>query len=140
MLNGDAFYNEARKYNRAFNDNRWISPAHPGDGKTPYFTNGYTNAWTQSDYIISSASYFSLREVLLGYSIPPRLTRKWNLNTVRFYFSAQNLYYHFPKDYKGINPEARTTTGVYNTPLMDGYQRGAFPINRTLLFGLNMNF
>ncbi len=140
LLNGDAFYNEARKYNRAYNNNRWVSPANPGDGKTPYFTNGYSNAWTQSDYIVEDASYWALREVLLGYTLPAKLVQKTKLASVRFYMSAQNLYYHFAKNYRGINPEARNTTGVYATPLADGYQRGAFPINKAVLFGVDINF
>ncbi|MBC7722111.1 MAG: SusC/RagA family TonB-linked outer membrane protein, partial [Pedobacter sp.] len=140
VLNGDAFYNEARKYNRAFNTNRWISPANPGDGKTPYFTNGYTNAWTQSDYIVQDASYYALREVLLGYTLPAKWVKKISLNKVRFYFSAQNLFYHSAKNYIGINPEARNNGGSYASPLLDGYSRGAFPINQTFLFGIDLNF
>ncbi len=140
MMNGDGFYNEARKYNRAFNNNRWISPANPGDGKTPYFTNGYTNAWTQSDYLVTSASYWALREVIAGYTIPVKNMKRMHLNSARFYASIQNLYYHFPKGYVGLNPEARSTAGTYASPLLDGYQRGAFPINRSFLIGLDLNF
>ena len=140
MLNGDAFYNEARKYNRDYTVNRWISPNNPGDGKTPYFTNGYTNAWTQSDYIISDASYFALREVIVGYRLPISKTNKMKINGARLYMSIQNLYYHFASDYIGLNPEARTNTGAYASPLLDGYQRGAFPVNRSILFGVDFNF
>jgi len=140
IMNGDGFYNESRKYNRAFNTNRWVSPANPGDGKTPYFTNGYTNAWTQSDYLITSASYWALREVIVGYTIPVKGIKRMKLNSARFYTSIQNLYYHFPKGYVGLNPEARNTGGVYSSPLLDGYQRGAFPINRAVLIGLDINF
>lgn len=140
VLNGDAYYNESRKYNRSFSQNRWISPANPGDGKTPYFTNGYTNSWTQSDYIVQDASYYALREVLLGYTLPVRVNKRIGMNAVRFYFSAQNLYYHMAKNYKGVNPEAKNSGGAYASPLMDGYQRGAFPINKTFLFGIDLNF
>jgi len=140
VINGDGFYNEARKYNISYNTNRWISPANPGDGKTPYFTNGYTNSWTQSDYIIYDASYFTLREVLIGYTLPANVIKKIKLNNVRFYISGQNLYYGFAKDYIGINPEARSNSGLYASPLLDGYQRGAFPINKTILFGVDLNF
>jgi len=140
MMNGDGFYNEARKYNRSFNTNRWISPANPGDGKTPYFTNGYTNAWTQSDYLITSASYWALREVIMGYTIPVKTIKRMRLSSARFYASLQNVYYHFPKGYVGLNPEARNTAGLYASPLLDGYQRGAFPINRSILIGLDLNF
>jgi TonB-dependent starch-binding outer membrane protein SusC len=140
LMNGDGFYNEARKYNRAFIDNRWISPANPGDGKTPYFTNGYTNAWTQSDYLISDASYFALREVLLGYTLPEKWIKKIRFDNLRFYCSAQNLFFRSAKDYTGINIEARNNTAQYASPLIDGYQRGTFPVNRTILFGIDLGF
>jgi TonB-dependent starch-binding outer membrane protein SusC len=140
VMNGDGFYNEARKFNRAFTDNRWISPANPGDSKTPYFTNGYTNAWTQSDYLISSASYYALREVLVGYTFPKSWVKRMHFNSVRLYFSAQNLFFRAAKDYTGLNIEARTNTAAYASPLLDGYQRGAFPVNRTILFGIDLSF
>ncbi len=140
VLNGDGFYNEARKYNKAFTENRWISPANPGDGKTPYFTNGYTNAWTQSDYLLSSASYLALRELLIGYTLPKNIADKAHLNGVRVYASVQNLFFKAASDYKGLNIEARSNAGPYASPLIDGYQRGAFPTNRTTLVGVELNF
>lgn len=140
LLNGDGFYNEARKINRNVNANRWISPNNPGDGKTPYYTNGYSSAWTQSDYIVQDASYYALREVLVGYTIPAKLVNKVKLGSVRVYFSAQNLFFHTAAGYKGLNVEARSNTGLYASPLLDGYQRGAFPNNQTFLFGLDVNF
>jgi TonB-dependent starch-binding outer membrane protein SusC len=140
VLNGDGFYNEARKINQEFISNRWISPSNPGDGKTPYFTNGYTNAWTESDYLLTDASYFALREVLVGYSIPKNWIKRMHLSNVRGYFSAQNLLFKANKDYKGLNIEARNTTLQYNNPFISGYQRGAFPTNRTIIFGLDINF
>jgi TonB-dependent starch-binding outer membrane protein SusC len=62
------------------------------------------------------------------------------LGSGRFYFSAQNLYYHMASGYRGINPEARFNSGPYATPLTDGYQRGSYPLPRTFLFGLDINF
>jgi TonB-dependent starch-binding outer membrane protein SusC len=140
VLNGDGFYNEARKINQEFIANRWISPSNPGDGKTPYFTNGYTNAWTESDYLLTDASYFALREVLVGYSLPKEWVKHMHLSNVRAYFSAQNLFFKANKDYKGLNIEARNTNAQYANPFVGGYQRGAFPTNRTIIFGLDINF
>ncbi len=140
VLNGDGFYNEARRINQAFISNRWISPSNPGDGKTPYFTNGYTNAWTESDYLLTDASYYALREVLIGYSFPKHWMKHVNVSNVRAYFSAQNLFFNANKEYKGLNIEARNTTAQYANPLVSGYQRGAFPTNRTIIFGLDINF
>ncbi len=140
LLNGDAFYNEARKFNSNYNANRWISPNNPGDGKTPYYTNGYANAWTQSDYIVQDASYYALREVLVGYTLPAKMINKIKLSSVRFYMSGQNLFFHAASNYKGLNIEARNNTAQYASPLLDGYQRGAFPLNRTIIFGLDIKF
>jgi TonB-dependent starch-binding outer membrane protein SusC len=140
VLNGDGFYNEARRINQAFISNRWISPNNPGDGKTPYFTNGYTNAWTESDYLLSDASYYALREVLVGYTLPKNWTKRLHLANVRAYMSAQNLFFRANKDYKGFNIEGRNNNAQYANPFISGYQRGAFPTNRTILFGLDINF
>jgi hypothetical protein len=62
------------------------------------------------------------------------------MNSLRFYFAAQNLYYHFAKGYRGINPEANSNSGPYNTPLVDGYQRGAFPVNKAYMIGAGLTF
>ena len=38
------------------------------------------------------------------------------------------------------NPEARTRpTNAYNSPLVEGYSRGGFPLQRTISFGLNFS-
>jgi hypothetical protein len=59
---------------------------------------------------------------------------------VRAYFSAQNLIYLMGSNYRGVNPEARTTSGVYDNPLIDGYQRGVFPLERTFTLGIDVTF
>jgi hypothetical protein len=72
--------------------------------------------------------------------MPKRWTDKAKINSMRLYFSGQNLFFHAAKSFRALNPEARVSTGPYNTPLIDGYQRGAFPINRAFLFGIDVNF
>jgi hypothetical protein len=59
---------------------------------------------------------------------------------MRIYFSGQNLFFHSASGYRGINPEARMTSGNYSTPLIDGYQRGSFPMAKTYLLGIDLNF
>lgn len=138
LINGDANYNETKRINKNYIQNRWLSPANPGDGKTPYSTNGFN--WMLTDYVVEDASYYALREVIVGYTLPAKVIRLAHMNSARFYFSAQNLYYHFANGYRGINPEAQYTTSQYATPLVDGYQRGSFPLPRTILFGVDINF
>jgi TonB-linked SusC/RagA family outer membrane protein len=138
LVNGDVNYNESKRYNKTYSANRWISPNNPGDGRTPYSTIGFN--WMLTDYSVEDASYYALREILLGYKLPVTWARKIGLSSLRLYASAQNLFFHFPKGYRGLNPEARTNSAAYASPLIDGYQRGAFPTSRSFLFGIDINF
>jgi TonB-linked SusC/RagA family outer membrane protein len=138
LVNGDPNYNETKRYNKNYNSNRWLSPMFPGDGKTPYSTIGFN--WMLTDYVVEDASYYALREVIVGYTLPSKLAKAAHLGSARIYFSAQNLYFHSAKGYRGINTEARFTSGPYSTPLVDGYQRGSFPMPKTFLFGIDINF
>lgn len=139
LINGDPNYNEIKRSVAAFNTtDKWLSPLNPGDGKTPYYTAGFN--WMLTDYVVEDASYQSIREVILGYTLPKQLLKKMRLGSVRFYANAQNLLFLTAKGYRGLNPEAGRGSGVYNTPLIDGYQRGAYPINRSFRFGIDLSF
>lgn len=138
IINGDANYNESRRINETYVKNRWVSPLFPGDGKTPYFTNGFN--WMLTDYVVEDGSYICLREVTLGYTLPKKLAQRVKLGSLRFYCSGQNLHMWMAKNYRGLNPEARLTSGPYASPLILGYQRGVFPLARTVVFGLDINF
>jgi len=137
LINGDPNYNETKRYNKNYNSNRWLSPMFPGDGQTPYSTVGFN--WMLTDYVVEDASYYALREVVIGYTFKG-LAKRAHIGNIRAYFSAQNLYYHSAKGYRGINTEARFTTGPYSSSLVDGYQRGSFPMPKTFLFGIDINF
>ncbi len=139
LVNGDANYLEIKRTTRIYSENRWVSALNPGDGKTPIANVGFQN-WLLTDYALEDASYWALRDILVGYTLPKKWTKNINLGTVRFYFTAQNLHYNFANGFRALNPEARTTSGPYNTPLIDGYQRGAFPVNKSFLFGADINF
>jgi TonB-linked SusC/RagA family outer membrane protein len=138
LINGDPNYNESRRTIKTYNQNRWVSAKFPGDGKTPFSTLGYN--WMLTDYVIEDASYFSLRDVNIGYTIPADFMKKLKVNSLRFYLSAQNLYFKTAKGYRGLNPEGRFTNGSYSSVLIDGYQRGSFPIPKTVLLGIDINF
>ncbi len=139
LVNGDGNYNEIKRYNKNYNTNRWLSPMFPGDGKTPYSTNGFN--WLLTDYAVEDASYYALREVVIGYSLPKTFSKRMHVSNVRFYLSAQNLYFHSASGYRGINAEGRfASSGPYANPAIDGYQRGSFPMPKTYLFGIDIGF
>lgn len=139
IINGDANYLEVKRIVRQFSANRWVSALNPGDGRTPPANIGFSN-WLLTDYTVEDASYWALRDLLFGYTLPGNWAKSARLGSVRIYFSAQNLYYNFADGFRALNPEARTTSGQYDTPLIDGYQRGAFPVNKSFLFGVDINF
>lgn len=138
LINGDHNYNESKRFNRAVTDNRWLSEMYPGDGKTPYLTNGVN--WMLTDYVVENASYASLRSAILGYTFQQKALSKVGIKALRIYGSGENLLYFMGKGYRGVNPEARTISGTYNNPLISGYQRGGFPLMRTYTLGLDFNF
>lgn len=139
LINGDPNYNEVKRTVANFNTtNKWLSPLNPGDGKTPYYTAGFN--WMLTDYVVEDASYVALREVIAGYTVPKKFVKKIHLNAVRVYATAQNLLYLAAKGYRGLNPEATFQSGAYVSPLVDGYQRGSFPINKSFRFGIDLSF
>lgn len=140
VLNGDGYYQETKKINKAYTANRYISAEYPGDGKTPTFANGNGMQWELTDYLLQEASYGALKDLTVGYRFNKKQLRPIHLNTIRIYLSGQNLFYVWGKGYKGINPEARYTSNQYTSPLVDGYQRGGFPIQRTYTIGVEIGF
>ncbi len=139
LINGDPNYDETKKLVKSYNTNRWVSPMFPGDGKTPNYNKAAFN-WMLTDYVVEDASYYSLREMNIGYTVSESAVKSMGLSSCRIYCSAQNLYFHSAKGYRGINPEGRFSNGVYGSALIGGYQRGSFPIPKTILFGIDIGF
>ncbi|WP_417290331.1 SusC/RagA family TonB-linked outer membrane protein [Corallibacter sp.] len=133
---GDGYYTEPRYLHKDFVDGRWFNENFPATKPREKLGRD----WVLTDYLIQDASYISLREVILGYSIPSKFLDKVKLDKVRVFASAQNLLYLMSDDFFGLNPEALNTSGVYNSPLISGYQRGAYPIQKQFTFGIDINF
>lgn len=144
LINGNAYYNEQLRMNKAYTKDRFVSPMYPGDGQTVYSTTTSGGNLMLTDYVIEDASYIALREFSIGYALPGKISNLLHISNLRAYASATNLIYLMGSDYRGINPEARKTgtsnNADYGDPLIDGYQRGAFPLNRTFTIGLDFTF
>ena len=87
--------------------------------------------------VISSAGYFSLRNVNLGYTLKEDVVAKFGMSSLRIYATGQNLIYITSNDYHGFNPEYVDSN---NTPTSYGAQRAGTPLFSTYSFGLNLNF
>jgi hypothetical protein len=142
LIDGNLNYNETLRSTAAYLANRWVSPMFPGDGMTTLDKNTSGGDLLLSSHGLQDASYLAMRECTFGYSFSNKIVKSIGLNKFRVYFSGNNLIYLMAPGYKGINPEARMTSGPYSSafPLVDGYQRGSFPLNRTYTVGLDINF
>jgi len=95
-------------------------------------TGGNTNRLF-SDYFVEDASFLRIQNIQLGYSLTPEVIQKAGISKVRLYVAANNLY-TFTK-YKGYDPGA--SNGL---PIGGGIDDGFYPIPRTYMLGLNINF
>ena len=68
---------------------------------------------SSSDRFLTDASYLSLQNVNFGYTMPVSLTRKAQIENVRFYVSADNLFVWSQR--KGLDPRQSITGSVTNS-------------------------
>lgn len=128
-----------RNYERTLSDaNRlnYVLDRWTGEGSTnstPRVTTGATSNNVLSSYFVEDASYFRIQNVQLGYSLSPSVTQKAGISKLRLYAGVNNLY-TFTK-YKGFDPGASS-----GAPIGGGIDYGFYPIPRTYLMGLNINF
>ena len=80
-----------------------------------------------NSYFLKDASYFRLKNITLGYTLPKMWTSKLALSRVRVYFSGDNLL--TITSYKGLDPERAS----------DG-RDAMYPQNKIYSFGINVEF
>lgn len=95
----------------------------------PLFGAGSKNFQT-SDRYLQNAAYMRIKNIQIGYTLPMSIASKIGANRIRFYFSAENLA-TFTKMNKIFDPEA--TGGDWGPGKI-------YPLQRTVSFGLNLNF
>ena len=129
LLNGEANFNSYAEFN-----NRWVSPAQPGNGIIPRADRNsalHGNNFRPSSFQVENGSYFRLRNLTLGYEFAiPNVSKK-----VRVYVSGTNLIIW--TKYLGFNPEVQQQS---SNSLVPGEDYGAYPISRTFLLGFNVTF
>ncbi len=84
-----------------------------------------------SSYYVEKASFLKMRTLKLGYNVPKKWTGGLGVN---IYGQIENAFVW--SGYSGIDPEV-TYAGNSNFP---GIDRGVYPLPRTYLLGLTLNF
>jgi hypothetical protein len=88
-----------------------------------------------SDWAVEDGSFLRLNTLSLGYSLPSEIVKKVNIQNVRIYASAYNVF--ILTKYSGFDPEVSSRR---NTVLTPGLDYSAYPKSRQLIFGLNLTF
>ena len=113
-----------------FTNNRWTETNHQGTkpraGATDY------DKYLMSDAVVYDGSYFKIKQIQLGYSLPKNLLKKVQIDNVRVYGSLEDFFTF--TSYPGFDPE---TTGTGSSL---GIDKGVYPNSKKLVFGLSVSF
>jgi TonB-linked SusC/RagA family outer membrane protein len=132
LSNGEANFNSYAIWNE-----RWKSAEEPGNGSIPRAdreSGRHGNNMRPSSFQVEDGSFIRLRNVTLGYTFPAKTFLKGNIDKLRLYVTGSNLI--TLTDYLGYNPEVSNIAGS----LTPGEDYGAYPLNKTIVFGINLNF
>lgn len=86
----------------------------------------------KSSMQLYSGSYFKIKQLQLGYTIPASLTRKIAISKLRVFISLDNFF--CITSYPGMDPESVSATSAI------GMDYGDYPSPKTLTFGANLSF
>lgn len=87
----------------------------------------------RSSAMVYNGSFFKIKQIQLGYTLPKSITQKAYMQNVRAYISLDD-YFTFTK-YPGLDPE--TCTQEYNCP---GLDKGAYPNMKKIVLGFSITF
>lgn len=111
--------------------NRWTPTNTNTDVKAAY----QDPAITISDRFIEDATYYRLKNISLGYTIPSKIVKKANIKSLRIYVSAQNALTW--TNYTGYDPEVSLNG---QSLINKGVDSGVYPNNKSYQVGLSLSF
>jgi TonB-dependent starch-binding outer membrane protein SusC len=88
-----------------------------------------------SDRWVEDASFLKIQTVTLGYTLPRSVTERIRVQRLRIYMTGKNLYTFTP--YSGYEPEHGA---LENNALLSGIDLGNYPVPRSIVFGVNLDF
>lgn len=88
-----------------------------------------------SSYFVEDGSYLRVKSVSLSYDVPRKIISKLGINHLQPYFTASNLLTW--TSYSGMDPEVNQ---YGNNGAVQGIDWGTYPLNRSFVFGLKLEF
>lgn len=84
--------------------------------------------------LVFEGTYANFQNITIGYSFPKTILLRMKMNQIRIYTSIQNAL--LITKYPGYNPEVNSSG---NSALSQGVDAGAYPLTRTISFGINVS-
>ena len=124
-------YAASNRLKEVFYDNRWT--AENKNGTVPRAGANDMDKYACSSAMVYDGSFFKIKQIQLGYTLPKSLINKVFLSHARIYASLDD-FFTFSK-YPGFDPEAATnaTSGM-------GIDKGGYPTSKKVVLGLNIEF
>lgn len=124
-------YQTANVMKEIFYDNRWTTSN--TTGTVPKAGANNMEKYITSDAMVYDGSYFKIKQIQLGYTLPKTWLKKVCIDNLRLYCSLDD-FFTFTK-YPGFDPEASSdsTSGM-------GIDKGGYPASKKVVFGLNVTF
>ena len=124
-------YATSNKMKEVMFDNRW-TPSNP-NGTVPRAGANDIEKYVDSSAMIYDGSYFKIKQIQLGYTLPKNLLGKVGISHTRVYASLDDFFTF--SGYPGFDPEAaaNATTGM-------GVDKGAYPTSKKVVLGFNIEF
>ncbi|HUX55327.1 MAG TPA: TonB-dependent receptor [Bacteroidales bacterium] len=132
-------YHEGRNYLAEIN-NRWRSEEDPGDGyhyKLSTKIDGYEK--TVSSYWLEDGTYYRLKDVTIGYSLPKIISSKIGVSNARVFFNGANLL--TISNSRVFDPENFQNNSASNSLYFGvGGGQNTYPSAKIYSFGINVEF
>lgn len=125
-------------------EDRWTLNNTDATKPSPTVFLGGHALYATSDHWVFNSSYFKIKQIQLGYTLPPDLTKKAKISSLRIFASLEN-FFTFTK-YPGNDPEsmAGTAAGMnyYGFTVGGGLSvdQVQYPSMKQISFGVNVSF
>jgi TonB-linked SusC/RagA family outer membrane protein len=135
---GNDVYNNLTRIDRPrgnklkiFYDDRW-TPTNTTASKPRPNANGEDKYWISSDAVMDG-SFFKVKQIQLGYTLPKTISKKLSMSSLRVYASLEDAI--VITSYPGFDPEASAGSST-----LLGVDKGSYPNSMKALFGINVTF
>lgn len=129
LWDGFAYVNTKRHLYESWTADRYAS----GDKITmPIITRDVTQLHLPNSAFLENGSYFRMKSLSIGYSLPSNFGSRIGLRGARIYAQTTNLF--TITSYSGLDPEV---TPVNNLTL--GIDNGVYPTSQSFMMGIDIN-